>query len=248
LPETPSTPPPPAKSEDEEDPEKPKIAAPPGLVVPANDPPIAEPIMVALEEDTAIVIDLSQYVTPGPNKDNQLLTFDLVTEPNRGTAQLTPDNTITYKPDPDYYGSDELTYRACDNYQACSTAAITISVLPVPEFHGIGPVKLSPSSPAKLPAVDWITISFQYSTTEPSGVVISVRPYYRGVPIAATMTPSSFYDTGTGSGRSRFSVVIGDVDEIRIEMRAVGDDELLFEDTIPVMYHFGSSDPSTKDK
>ena len=216
---------------------------------PVNAPPIAEPIIVALEEDTSIVIALNHYASPGPpNEDNQPLIFTLGTRPSHGTAELKPDNTLTYKPRPDYHGPDRFTYRACNNHQACTTAEVTISVVPVPEFHKITAVKLSPSSPNKLPAEGGVAVNFQYSTTEASGVLIPIRPYHRGKPISARITPSPIYATGTGSGSGGFAVKLGVVDEIRIEMRAVDNDELLDEVSMSVTYQFGSSVPDSKGK
>jgi gliding motility-associated-like protein len=52
----------------------------------------------------------------------------LIYHPTQGTAVINPDNTVTYTPDLDYFGADELTYRVCSQYGQCSEAVVSIDV------------------------------------------------------------------------------------------------------------------------
>ncbi len=52
------------------------------------------------------------------------------TAPN-GTVTLNPDNTINYTPDPNYFGTDTVTYIVSDPSGATDTVTVTIDVLPV---------------------------------------------------------------------------------------------------------------------
>ena len=55
---------------------------------------------------------------------------DLVTDPTNGSVTLNPDGTYTYDPDPDFVGEDTFEYEVCDEGGNCTTAVVTIEVLP----------------------------------------------------------------------------------------------------------------------
>jgi len=86
---------------------------------------------VVTEEDTPVDIDILA-------NDNDIPSIGTITttNPSNGTIVLndggTPndpsDDTVTYTPNPSYYGSDSFTYTICDDVGNCSTADVLIVI------------------------------------------------------------------------------------------------------------------------
>jgi gliding motility-associated-like protein len=89
---------------------------------------------VTVDEDSSAVVDI--YAN-----DNNLPTTGTLTttNPPNGTVNIndsgTPndptDDIVTYIPDPDYNGPDSFDYTVCNSLGDCSTATVTIDVLPI---------------------------------------------------------------------------------------------------------------------
>jgi hypothetical protein len=105
---------------------------------PVDDMPDAQDDVVTTDEDTPTNID------PLPNDDfggdgPGILPVTILTPPTNGTATVndggTPndptDDTIDYTPNPDYNGTDQITYQICDSDADCEPATIDITVDPV---------------------------------------------------------------------------------------------------------------------
>jgi len=60
--------------------------------------------------------------------DNDPLVVSTVEDPPHGTAEIEPDGTITYTPDPDFVGEDIFFYTVCDPDGACSTGFVVVQV------------------------------------------------------------------------------------------------------------------------
>ena len=90
--------------------------------------------LITLDEDTSTVV-------PVYDNDTDLPTIGTLTttNPSNGTVTIngngTPndptDDIVTYIPDPDYNGSDSFDYTVCDTTGDCSTATVTVDVMPV---------------------------------------------------------------------------------------------------------------------
>ncbi len=90
--------------------------------------------MVTTDEDTPVVVDI--YAN-----DSNLPTAGSLTatDPPNGTVSIndngTPndptDDILTYTPDPDFNGIDTFDYTVCNTTGACSTATVTVDVLPI---------------------------------------------------------------------------------------------------------------------
>ena len=50
---------------------------------------------------------------------------------DNGTANDPTDDIVTYTPNPDYNGNDSFDYTLCNNFGDCSTATVTVDVLPI---------------------------------------------------------------------------------------------------------------------
>lgn len=90
--------------------------------------------VVVLDEDTSTVVPIydndSDLPTTGTlttsNPANGSVTID-----DNGTPNDPTDDIVTYTPDPDYNGPDTFDYTVCNTSGDCSTATVTIDVLPI---------------------------------------------------------------------------------------------------------------------
>jgi len=105
--------------------------------------------------------------------------------------------------------------------------------------HAIKSIVVSPVSPHCMLFNENVSVSFDYSTPEPGGVLIFARPFSGG-----GLTPnygasgSPLYPAGNGSGTGDFTIVSGNaiVDQIRFQMFNNDQSQLLLEYFVPV-YH-----------
>lgn len=106
-------------------------------------------------------------------------------------------------------------------------------------------IELSPATPNILRHGDPVDIAFNYTTDEPGGVRIFIRPFSGG-----DLTPdygahgSPIYPAGSGSDSGFFRINSGDVivDEIRVRMTSADQSLLYFEEFLPVHYQVGGGD------
>ncbi|WP_339629787.1 gliding motility-associated C-terminal domain-containing protein [uncultured Maribacter sp.] len=90
--------------------------------------------IVTLDEDTLVIVDI--YANDSDLPSSGALT---VTTPTNGTVNIdengTPndptDDIVTYITNPDYNGPDSFDYTVCNSFGECSTATVTIDVLPI---------------------------------------------------------------------------------------------------------------------
>lgn len=89
---------------------------------------------VTTDEEIAVVIAIYGNDTDLPNPGALTTTTPIngtVTIDNNGTANNALDDVITYTPNPDFNGTDSFDYTICNNFGDCSTATVTIDVLPI---------------------------------------------------------------------------------------------------------------------
>lgn len=87
-----------------------------------------------------------------------------------------------------------------------------------------------------------VSLSFEYSTDEASGVRIFARPFSNGsLSSSYGASPSPLY-LGSGTGTASFTITSGTitVDEIRFQIFTADQSDLLREFWVPVEYHFGA--------
>ncbi len=149
--------------------------------------------LVTTDEDIPVVVDI--YANDSDLPMTGTLT---TTNPSNGTVTIndngTPNNPmddiVTYTPNPDYNGPDSFDYTVCNSSGDCSTATVTVDVLPI--------VDANPDSIA---------------TIENVGVFIDILANDNDIPTIGTMTntnPSDgtviFDDNGTPNDPSDDSV------------------------------------------
>lgn len=89
---------------------------------------------IAVNEDESVVVPIfnndSDLPTSGTltttNPANGAVTID-----DNGTPNDPSDDIVTYTPDPDFNGIDSFDYTVCNSLGDCSTATVTIDVLPI---------------------------------------------------------------------------------------------------------------------
>jgi hypothetical protein len=94
----------------------------------ANQGPLAVDDSLTTLEDTSVTTSVT---TNDSDADGDALSVVSVSDPPHGTAALNGDGTVTYTPDPDYFGPDSFTYVVGDGSGATATATVSVTVTPV---------------------------------------------------------------------------------------------------------------------
>jgi hypothetical protein len=96
-------------------------------VAAVNDPPVAENLQYATNEDAAVSGQVS-----ATDEDSTTLTFDRVAGPYHGVASFNSlTGQFTYTPNTNYHGSDFFTYVSSDGTAGSQPATVSISIAPV---------------------------------------------------------------------------------------------------------------------
>ncbi|MEP7203070.1 MAG: Ig-like domain-containing protein [Ilumatobacteraceae bacterium] len=134
-------------------------------------------------------------------------SVSIASAPSKGTATPQSDGTINYQPGPNNNGIDTFTYRICDTGGLCSTATVTINIVPVndqPTFT-IGPNLTVSSTDPPFNQPSWATgiaagpanesaqsLAFTVTASDPS--LFAVQPALNA---AGTLTFTLSGSTGT---------------------------------------------------
>ena len=92
-----------------------------------NTPPITNPNTAETDEDTPVTIDV---LANDSDPDGDPLTVTEATAEN-GTVTINPEGTITYTPNPDFNGTDTITYTADDGNGGATPGTVTVTINPV---------------------------------------------------------------------------------------------------------------------
>jgi hypothetical protein len=96
------------------------------VVHPVNDHPVALPVDLSTDEDTAVDVPLE-----GTDVENDPLTSAVSSGPGHGSAISTGNQVATYTPALNFHGSDFLEFEVADGSGATARALATITVRPV---------------------------------------------------------------------------------------------------------------------
>ena len=97
-------------------------------VGPINDNPVANDDTSTTNEDVNIVINVLSNDT---DLDLDTLTITGATNGLNGTTTINAGLTITYSPDPEWFGSDSFTYNISDGAGGTDTATVNVTVLSI---------------------------------------------------------------------------------------------------------------------
>ncbi|WP_310281301.1 Ig-like domain-containing protein [Rheinheimera soli] len=95
------------------------------VVVSTNDAPVAANSSATLKEDTTLSLTLTAQ-----DPDQDQLTFEIVTQPEHGTAAL-QGAVLVYTPNQDFNGTDSIGFIAKDAELSSNIATISLTVTPV---------------------------------------------------------------------------------------------------------------------
>ncbi len=90
--------------------------------------------LVTTDEDTPVVVPIYANDSSLPQSGTLTATNPAngsVSIADNGTPNDPTDDILTYTPDPNFNGIDTFTYTVCNTSGDCSTAAVTVDVLPV---------------------------------------------------------------------------------------------------------------------
>ena len=97
-------------------------------IIPVQDPPIAGPDNVVIDEDTPVELDLIANDTDADGDNLRIIDF---TAPKNGTFAAAIGGAWRYSPKNDFYGSDSFTYVVTDDHGGTNHGTVSVIVKPV---------------------------------------------------------------------------------------------------------------------
>ena len=94
-------------------------------ITPVNDAPVANDDTVVTPEDTPVTVD---YAANDSDIDSATYHAVSATTPVNGTAEILPDHSLVYMPDPEFAGPVSFVYTLQDDAGATDTATVTVTV------------------------------------------------------------------------------------------------------------------------
>jgi len=126
------------------------------LVLPDDDPPVAEAQEVTTDEDTPVDITLGGF----DPEQTKLLLYRVETWPEHGTLSGTAPS-LTYTPEADYHGLDSFTFIVNDGQQDSEPATVSMTINPVND----PPV----AEDLTMTTDEDVPVSVTFSATDPDG-------------------------------------------------------------------------------
>ncbi|MDH3248284.1 MAG: Ig-like domain-containing protein, partial [Acidimicrobiia bacterium] len=174
-----------------------------------NNPPEAVDDSAETLEDTAVtVIVLANDTDP----EGHALVVTIVTDPGNGSVVVNPDGSITYTPDPDFWGADTFTYTVCEAPGTigpippeglCDVAGVVVTVTPVND----APVLVSPTVITGVVGSTLPPLAFQDAENDPFSVVLASGALPAGVSL---LPDGTFSGVPTQAGTYVFSITVCD--------------------------------------
>ncbi|NIK70082.1 Ig-like domain-containing protein [Paenibacillus sp. BK720] len=167
-----------------------------------NHAPTATAASETMMEDTT----LEGRVT-GTDPDGDPLTFALARGPAHGSVEINPDGTYTYKPAPDYSGSDNFYFKADDGTTKSTAATVTITITNVNDTPWINPKSYTTLEDLSIIAK---LIGFDKDAGDPLTYSIPAAPVNGALSINSS-TGEFVYTPNPGySGTDSFIVIVYD--------------------------------------
>jgi uncharacterized protein (TIGR03437 family) len=146
-------------------------------VNPVNDPPTVTSQNLAISEDTPVSITLQ-----GNDPDGNTLTFTITKQPTSGSLSGTAPNLI-YTPNANFFGTDEIRFRANDGQANSNEGIITITVTSVNDAPTI-------TVPGPQTVTTGTQVSFNVTATDPdAGQSLTLTA--TNLPTGATFTQTN---------------------------------------------------------
>ncbi len=97
-------------------------------IVPVNDMPIAKDVTLQTNEDLAVQSNLK-----ASDIDGDALSYEFIQQPTHGNVMISDitKGTVIYKPDENYFGSDQFVYTVSDGLLTSAPANVKINIAPI---------------------------------------------------------------------------------------------------------------------
>jgi hypothetical protein len=187
-----------------------------------NDAPVADDDSAVTDEDSPVVIDvLANDSDVDGNPDPATVTVTVA--PVNGNTSVDPaTGAISYTPDPDFNGSDSLSYEVCDDGTptpaACASANVSITVVAVndaPSFTAANPAAVNEDAGPQTVS-NWVT-AFDPGPNEGGQSVLAYLVGNVSSPALFSAAPSvdaagnlSYTTAPDASGTATFEVAVQD--------------------------------------
>gem|GEM_PF-3937282 len=210
----------------------------------ANDVPVALAKSYTLFEDGNLTLTLEAN-----DADNDTLQYLIVSQPSHGSVQLTG-NTVLYRPDANYFGSDVFSFKVNDGTTDSNTAQISLTIegvndLPVVQNSSVS-VSEDASGEITLSAtdIDNDTLRFEIVQEPAHGTLSGTMPTLTYTPAKNYNGSDSFTyiarDAEGSSGEATVSITVNSVNDIPVA--EAGDDIVAAEGTEVSLSASGSYD------
>jgi len=120
--------------------------------------------LATTDEDVPVTVDVLANDLDGLGNGLSLLS---VSAPANGVATINADGTVTYTPNPNYFGADVFTYSVGDGVHR-GTATVTVLIAPIPD----PPIALDDAASTRINTM--VTIPVLANDTDPDGDPISI--------------------------------------------------------------------------
>jgi len=223
------------------------------IVGKVNKPPTAESLSVRTQEETPTSITLA-----GSDRDNDPLTYSVITEPSHGRLTGTVPN-LSYRPELDFNGRDSFTFEVNDGKVDSAAATVSITVAP-----GNDPPTANDDSATAEEDVPIVTIDVLKNDTDPDNdrlVVISATQGRNGSVTINTDSTLTYAPGRNFSGNDMFSYTLSDGKDgtdkasVNVTISAVNDAPSITSKPVetarvwaPYTYGVAAKDPDSGDK
>ncbi len=158
-----------------------------------NDPPVANMDSATTDEDTPVDIAVLANDT---DVDGDPLTVTAADAPN-GTVTINPDGTVTYVPDPDFNGTDTITYTISDGQGGFSTSTVEVTVNAVNDAPVTTPIAPQNDNDADVIALD---VSSNFSDVDGDSLTFTATGLPPGLSIDADGNITGTIDPDASQG------------------------------------------------
>jgi hypothetical protein len=168
------------------------------LVTVTNQPPTALDDSATTVRNHAVPVPVTRN-DRDPDDPDGYPTRVLVSTPINGSADLRPDDTVVYTPNPGFIGQDQFQYSLCDDIlnavgrADCGTATVTIAVTDTPVITSLSPGSGKPGTSITVAGSTGSCSRTGTLTLEETGVLARVSADQSGNFIAVLTIPDGTY-------------------------------------------------------
>ncbi|MBN2506561.1 MAG: tandem-95 repeat protein [Verrucomicrobia bacterium] len=182
------------------------------LTVPSvNDVPVARKDTYSMAEDGVLMIDAPGVLGNDFDLDGEALAATRVELPIHGTLVFKAEGSLTYRPHPDFHGTDTFTYTATEGITNSRPATVTILVTPVEDAPTAQPLQAAALQNTPL---CWSTAAILATASDADNDPLELAAFAAGSDQGGTIELAesrlTYRPPPDGLGSDAFTVVIAD--------------------------------------